>query len=146
MARVNNDQIVIGIEFLKLTHWDRYILNENIAILERKLFPESRKQKENENEDIWRGNRRRHYRLDTSDFHLEMLLDFRPSILRCFKAKVLNISPSGCCLLLPSGETVHESARIPKVQIQFGREVVSCRARVVHIYNSIKETQKSAGH
>ncbi len=133
-AENKNQVLVAGLEFIRLTHWDRYILNENIAILESKLFPEDAPGPLGRNDDqLWRGNRRRHYRLDTHSADLYVNVDFRPAKLKCYSAKLLDISPTGCCILLPPGEIVEVNNRIPRLQISFGKDSVVCRARIIYL-------------
>jgi len=134
MTGETEKQILVGLEFLGLTHWDRYILNENIAKLERKLFPDSMLIDPDQDDNIWRGNRRRHYRLDTKLLNLEMKLEFRPLELHFVKAKVLNLSPAGCKLLMPFTCNVDKNTRIPKARLTFDEEdEITFRARVTHV-------------
>ncbi len=128
-------QYIVGIEFLGLTHWDRYILNENLAKLEKEVYPDlsgREKDKDGDNE-LWRGNKRRFYRLDTRNLDLEMELDFKPANPMCYVVRVLNLSPAGCRLLLPGDECIKESTRIPRVRLKFGNEEILIRARVTYV-------------
>jgi hypothetical protein len=128
------DQYIAGLEFIKLTHWDRFVLNENIAILEKQIYPEDREiSKENTENEVWRGNRRRHYRLDTHSLNLGVEIDFRPLAVKCYAAKIMDISAAGCCILLPPGQVIDVNIRIPKIQIQFNKDAIICRARVTYV-------------
>jgi len=127
-------QLLIGIEFVRLTRMDRYLLNEYIAYLEKKIYPDmDLPEKGLKDDEIWRGNRRRSYRLHTGDIDLNIELDFRPTLLKVIKAKVVNISPAGCQLLLPSDESMDVGVRIPRVQLRTHDSIVACRGSVVYV-------------
>ncbi len=133
--------IKAGIEFVRLTHMDRYILNEHIALMEKKIFPAPPVDPEGDDEadELWRGNRRRHYRLDISNLDLMIELDFRPSRVKLISAKIINISPIGCKVLIPESEEIEPEQRIPRVRLALDDDVIVCRARVVYVSNSRSE-------
>ncbi|MBN1356734.1 PilZ domain-containing protein [bacterium] len=127
----------VGIEFLKLTHWERYLLNRHISQLEQEAFSTSDMGDEDPGNDLnGRSNRRRHYRLDTSGMKLEVQVDFRPIHLRLYTAQLINLSPTGCCVLLPEERHIQVGARIPLLKIPAGKDTICCRAQVVYVSES----------
>jgi hypothetical protein len=133
----NEKMCIVGLEFQKMTHWDRYILNENLAHIENQICPERPKTDDGSQvEDtgtLWRGNRRRHYRIDTDHMDLDADLDFRPARVKNYKAHLMDISASGCRLKLPAGEFLEIRQRIPNLRISFQENVLICRAVVMHV-------------
>ncbi len=125
-------QKIVGIEFLKLTHWERYLLNEYLANLEKVIFPEKFSDATpNIDTELWRGNRRVHYRVETQALAIQIELDFRPIMLKIFTAKILNISPDGCLLLLPPSEQLDIGTRIPRIRLELDSETIISRGQVV---------------
>jgi hypothetical protein len=133
MSSKIKDQVIIGIEFLGFTHWDRYLLNEGISAIEKQLFPEaSREEIAKQSNEIWRGNRREHYRIDLQKIALNVELDFRPSIFKIYEAKILNLSPSGCRILLPPDEFMDKNQKISKITIKFAEGDLVLKGKVVY--------------
>lgn len=126
-------RILVGIEFVRLTYWDRFNLNEALARLEQKFDQKAPDVSESGEKVIWRGNQRRHYRLNTELLPVFAELDFRPQIAKVYQSKILNISPAGCLLELPAGEDLEPKQRISRVKIQFEDTVILCKAQIVHV-------------
>jgi hypothetical protein len=140
MINTGSEAGTVGIEFLKLTHWERYLLNQFISKLECELLPDACNQMGGtESDEVWRGNRRRHYRLDTSGVKLEVKLDFRPSNLAIVAARLVNLSPNGCCVLKPDHVKIEANSRIPRLQLNLGEDTITCRARVIFINNGMDQ-------
>jgi hypothetical protein len=81
---------------------------------------------------IWRGNRRRHYRVDLQSVEFFIELDFRPVLTKIYPARVVNISTSGCLAVLPADIKLHERDKIPWLRIPCNGKTIVCRAVVVH--------------
>jgi len=137
---------VVGVEFIKLTHWDRYILNQNIARMEQKLYPTQQHSPDNDEENIWRGEKRNFYRLNIQ------VLNFTVSIAQGSIVKtdydniqVLNISSAGCCMLVSNEMDIQPGARIPHISFQFPDENLVIKGKVVHVavMDSVKGIETS---
>ncbi len=130
-------RILAGIEFIRLTYWDRFNLNEALARFEQKFIHETPPAPDPEQNVIWRGNQRRHYRLNTENLPVHAELDFRPQIAKVYKARILNISPAGCLIELPAGEDLEPQQRISRMKIQFEDSAIMCRAQIVHVSREV---------
>jgi len=129
----HEESVVVGLEFERLTHWDRYILNQNLARMERELYPEHDSQKDNEDADLWRGERRHFYRLNTQKLDFQVSIDLSASRGEEYTGlKVLNLSPAGCCILVPGNLGFEPGFRIPRLCFSFPDEELVVRAKVVH--------------
>lgn len=143
-TEVTQSQQLAGLEFIKLGRMERYLLNEFIARMdtsndrEALTDPAGKSHEEGSSETpegldvIWRGNRRRHYRVDmqSTEFYIE--LDFRPVYAKVFSARVVNISASGCLVVLPEHIRLTERDKIPWLRIPCNGKTIVCRALVVH--------------
>ena len=67
--------MIVGVEFEKLTHWERYTLNQNLVRMERELFPESDISPDpNDDADLWRGERRNFHRLSIRKLGIRVVI------------------------------------------------------------------------
>ncbi|HPQ40155.1 MAG TPA: PilZ domain-containing protein [bacterium] len=124
---------VVGLEFERLTHWDRYSLNQNLARMEREMYPEKSRPDGGAEEDLWRGERRNFYRLNTQKTDLHVSIDLTATRgVEYTDLKVINLSPAGCCILVPGDFDLHPGFRIPRLCFPFPGETLVIRAKVIH--------------
>ena len=125
--------MVVGLEFERLTHWDRFVLNQNIAKMERQLFPGQESLENEEELDLWRGERRNFYRLNIQKLTFSVNIDLSATKgIRLDDVPVLNLSPAGCCVLVPEDVDFKPGFRIPRLIFSFPDEELIIRAKVVH--------------
>ncbi|MCD4652571.1 hypothetical protein K8T06_01395 [bacterium] len=135
-------QVVLGLEFTRLTHWHRYILNQNIARMEHELFPEQENVREVQEEEIWLGNKRKFYRLNVQKLKFTASIDLSGTHgIVLDEIIVLNLSSAGCCVLAPAEVGFKPGFRISQLHLPFPDEELVIRAKIIHISNtnSVKE-------
>lgn len=129
----HEQSVVVGLEFERLTHWDRYILNQNLARMEREMYPDESHSGDEDEKDMWRGERRNFYRLDTRNVDFRISIDLTATRgVEYTDLKVLNLSPAGCCILVPEDADFEPGFRIPRLCFSFPSEELVIRAKVVH--------------
>lgn len=125
--------MVVGLEFERLTHWDRFVLNQNIAKMERQLFPEQEQLETEEDIDLWRGERRNFYRLNIQKMDFTISIEISASRgISLHDIPLINLSPAGCCVLLTEDVEFQPGFRIPRLTFNFPDESLTVRAKVVH--------------
>jgi hypothetical protein len=134
--QAKKSDMLIGLEFDKLTHWERYVLNRNLAKMEKKLYPDVIPEPDNESTEIWRGERRSHHRLDVRKLGIRIKLDL--STLRggiYSDVHLLNLSPMGCCVQMTHNPDLEPGARIPRLVLPLPeeKEELFLRARIIHV-------------
>ncbi len=113
--------------------------------MERQLFPEEKFETEEE-VDLWRGERRNFYRLNVQKLGLKVTLDLGTNRGICLEhIPVFNLSPAGCCALVPLKAELQPGNRIPRLTFPFEEEELTIRAKVVHtaIFNSQEELENN---
>ncbi len=132
--QITSKGLLAGLEFDKLTHWERYLLNLNLARMEKKLHPEATPASNNVQNEIWRGERRCHHRLDVHELGVQVSIDLSTVRGGVFSdVPLLNLSPLGCCVLLPDNQDLKPGTRIPRLVLPLPEESLILRARVVYV-------------
>ncbi len=136
--------MIVGVEFEKLTHWDRYLINQNLVKMERELFPDNDSvENQGEDEELWRGERRNFHRLSIRKLGIKVLIDLSTTRGGIYDdVLLLNLSPAGCCIQISSDSLLQPGSRIPRLSIPLYEERITLRGRVVHVagHNSDKES------
>lgn len=126
--------LVVGLEFDKTTHRERFVLNQNLAKMEKILYPDENLESQANSEHLWRGERRRYHRLDIEKLGLKVKIDLSTLRGGFFENVLLiNLSPMGCCIKMPYNTGIERGSRIPRVIIPLPDIELVLRARVVHL-------------
>lgn len=97
------------------------------------MYPEPSQMDLEEDSDLWRGERRNFYRLDTQKSEFVISIDLGTSKgITLYDVPVLNLSPAGCCILVPQDSDFQPGFRIPRLTFPFEDEELTIRAKVVH--------------
>ena len=132
--QITSDGLLAGLEFDKLTHWERYLLNLNLAKMEKKLYPEAKPAVGEEKPEIWRGERRCHHRLDVRELGILVSIDLSTVRGGLYPdVPLVNLSPLGCCILLSKNQDLKPGTRIPRLVLSLPEKNLVLRARVVHV-------------
>ncbi|MBN1880463.1 PilZ domain-containing protein [bacterium] len=134
----HKQHMIVGIEFEKLTHWERYTLNQNLVKMERELFPDADPAVEtNDEDDLWRGERRNFHRLSIRKLGIRVMIDLSTTRGGIFRdVLLLNLSPAGCCVQIATESDLQPGSRIPRLCIPLEDDKLVLRARVVHVANN----------
>jgi hypothetical protein len=126
--------LIVGLEFDKITHRERLVLNQNLAKMEQILYPDESPESQTDSKDIWRGERRRYHRLDIEKLGLKARVDLSTVQGGIYHDVLLiNLSPTGCCIKMPFNASVEPGSRIPRFVIPLPDEALVLRARVAHL-------------
>ena len=136
--------MIVGIEFEKLTHWDRYTLNQNLVRMERELYPDSDISNEDSDDaDLWRGERRNFHRLSIRKLGILVMIDLSTTRGGIYQdVQLLNLSPAGCCVQITQDAELQPGSRIPRLCIPLFSDRLVLRARVIHVAPSTRRQEQ----